>query len=153
MSVPILEFLATLSAGIFAGAALYITVAEHPARLLCDTRSAALQWAPSYKRATLMQAPLAVLSLVTGVLAWLFGAARLWLAAAVCIGLVVPFTLIVIMPTNRRLLEAGRDLASDQTRALLVRWGTLHAVRTWLSLAAFIVDLWLLAAVLISSPP
>jgi hypothetical protein len=144
--VQILEFLATLSAGIFAGAALYITVAEQPARLLCDTRSAALQWAPSYKRATWMQAPLAVLSLLTGVLAWMFGAGRLWLIAAVCIGLVVPFTLLVIMTTNNRLLEAGRDLASDETRALLVRWGALHAVRTWLSLMAFIADLWLLAA-------
>jgi Domain of unknown function (DUF1772) len=146
VTVHILEFLATLSAGIFAGAALYITVAEHPARLLCDTRSAALQWAPSYKRATLMQAPLAVVSLLTGVASWLLGAGRLWLAAAVCIGLVVPFTLVVIMSTNHRLLEAGRDLASDQTRTLLVRWGTLHAVRTWLSLVAFIADLWLLTA-------
>jgi Domain of unknown function (DUF1772) len=144
--VHIFEFLATLSAGIFAGAALYITVAEHPARLLCDTRCAALQWAPSYKRATWMQAPLAVLSLLTGVLAWLLGAGRLWLAAAACIGLVVPFTLTVIMPTNHRLLETNRDLGSDQTRVLLVRWGTLHAVRTWLSLTAFIVDLWLLTA-------
>jgi anthrone oxygenase-like protein len=146
MTVPILEFLATLAAGIFAGAALYINVAEHPARLLCETRAAALQWAPSYKRATLMQAPLALISLLAGALAWLFGAGALWLAAAISIGLVVPFTLIVIMPTNQRLLEAGRDLASDQTRLLLVRWGTLHAVRTWLSLIAFVLDLWSLAA-------
>jgi hypothetical protein len=146
VTIQILEFLATLSAGIFTGAALYITVAEHPARLLCDTRCAALQWAPSYKRATLLQAPLAVLSLLTGVLAWLFGAGRLWLIAAVCIGLVVPFTLLVIVRTNNRLLEAGRDLASDETRALLVRWGTLHAVRTWLSLMAFIADLSFLAS-------
>jgi hypothetical protein len=66
--------------------------------------------------------------------------------AAILIGLVVPFTFIVIMPTNRRLLENDRDWASEQTRLLLVRWGTLHAVRTWLSFAAFVVDLWLLSA-------
>jgi hypothetical protein len=146
VTAPIFEFLATLSAGVFAGAALYITVAEHPARLMCDTRTAALQWAPSYKCATLMQAPLAVLSLLSGVLAWALGARISWLAAAICIGLVVPFTLLVIMPTNHRLREAGRDLASDQTRELLVRWGMLHAVRTGLSVAAFVVDLWQLAA-------
>jgi hypothetical protein len=146
VTAPIFEFLAALFAGVFAGAALYITVAEHPARLMCDTRTAALQWAPSYKRATLMQAPLAVLSLLSGVLAWVLGAGISWLAAAICIGLVVPFTLLVIMPTNHRLLEAGRDLASEQTRELLVRWGMLHAVRTALSVAAFAVDLWLLAA-------
>jgi hypothetical protein len=59
--------------------------------------------------------------------------------------LVVPFTLTVIMATNQRLLETGRDLASAETRMLLVRWGRLHAVRTVLSLAAFAMDLWLLA--------
>jgi hypothetical protein len=62
------------------------------------------------------------------------------------IGSVVPFTLLVIMPTNQRLLEGNRDLASEQTRLLLVRWGNLHAVRTWLSLAAFVGDLCLLLA-------
>jgi hypothetical protein len=126
---------------------LYITVAEHPARLSCDTRTATSQWAPSYQRATLMQAPLAVLSLVSGTLAWLCGAGILWFCASILIGLVVPFTLLVIMPTNRGLLEPGRDLASPETRTLLIRWGSLHAVRTWLSLAAFVLDLWLLAMV------
>jgi hypothetical protein len=141
MALRLLEFLATLFAGIFAGAALYVTFAEHPARLSCDTRTAVSEWAPSYKRATVMQAPLAILSLASGVLAWLLGAGTTWLYAAIMIGLVVPFTLIVIMPTNQRLLE-NRDLTSDQTRLLLVRWGILHAVRTWLSLTAFVVDLW-----------
>ena len=141
----LLEFLATLFAGTFAGAALYINVAEHPARLACDTRTAALQWAPSYKRATLMQAPLAVASFACGAGAWFLGAGTLWLCAAILIGLVVPFTLLVISATNRQLLEAGRDLNSEGTRALLVRWGRLHAVRTLLSLAAFACDLWLLA--------
>ena len=146
MIVHLLEFLATLFAGTFAGAALYINVAEHPARLACDTRTAASQWAPSYKRATLMQAPLAVLSFVCGTVAWLFGAGIQWLCAAVLIGLVVPFTLLVIAGTNRQLLETGRDLSSDATRALLVRWGRLHAVRTLLSLGAFVWDLSLLGS-------
>jgi hypothetical protein len=34
------------------------------------------------------------------------------------IGAVVPFTLIVIMPTNHELLEPGRDLNSSETRRL-----------------------------------
>ena len=147
MALHLLEFIATLCAGIFAGAALYVTLAEHPARLSCDTRTAVSQWAPSYKRATLMQAPLAILSFLSGLLAWLLGAGIVWLYAAALIGLAVPFTLIVIMPTNQRLIEKDRDLASEQTRLLLVRWGALHAVRTWLSLAAFVIDLWLVTAV------
>jgi hypothetical protein len=94
-----------------------------------------------------MQAPLAILSFLSGLLAWFLGVGISWLYAAGLIGLVVPFTFMVIMPTNRRLLENDRDLASEQTRLLLVRWGTLHAVRTWLGLAAFVIDLWLVTAV------
>jgi hypothetical protein len=141
----ILSLVAVLAAALFAGAALYINVAEQPARLTLDTRSAAAQWAPSYLRATWMQAPLALVSLVCGVAVWLMGGGTGWLIAAVLIGLVVPFTLVVIMPTNKSLLLPGRDLDSPDTRALLARWGRLHTVRTALSLVATVLYLWLLS--------
>ena len=51
---------AILACALFAGAAVYINLVEHPARLSCGTEIAARQWAPSYKRATVMQASLAV---------------------------------------------------------------------------------------------
>jgi hypothetical protein len=136
MMLMLLKFIATFSAAVFAGAALYINVAEHPARMTLETQFAAAQWAPSYRRATWMQAPLALLSLATGVACWLLGAGRGWAIAAVLIGAVVPFTLFGIMPTNKALLAPGRDLASAETRRLLERWAKLHAVRTALSLAA-----------------
>ncbi len=140
-----MEFTATFCAALFAGAALYINLVEHPARMGLETRTAAMQWAPSYKRATWLQAPLALLSLLAGAAAWLLGAGAWWLVAALLIGFVVPFTFIVIMPTNHRLLDPGRDLASAETRALLERWGKLHAVRTAFSLMAAALYLWLLA--------
>lgn len=135
----ILEFVATLSSALFAGAAIYINLVEHPARMGCDTKIAAMVWAPSYKRATLMQASLAILSFLAGVAAWATGGGLLWLVAALLIGAVVPFTLIVIMPTNHQLLAPGRDLSSSETRALLEKWGRLHAVRSALSLAASVL--------------
>jgi len=138
------ELIAALCAALFAGAALYITVAEHPARMELATRIAALQWAPSYRRATWMQAPLALLSFLSGVVAWLVGAGTGWLVAAVLIGAVVPFTLIGIMPTNHKLLAPGRDLDSAETRMLLERWGHLHAVRTTLGVLAAVLYIWLL---------
>lgn len=142
-----LQFLAALSAALFAGAAIYINVAEHPARMDLDTRSAALQWAPSYKRATLMQAPLAIVSFLTGVGSWLLGGGLLWLVAALFIGAVVPVTFVVIMPTNRQLLAAERDLGSEETRQLLQRWGKLHGVRSIAGGIATMLMLWgLLAA-------
>jgi anthrone oxygenase-like protein len=144
--VRVLGVIAALTAALFAGAALYINVAEQPARLSLDTPSAAAQWAPSYQRATWMQAPLALVSLLCGMGVWLMGGGMGWLIAAVLIGLVVPFTFVGIMPTNRSLLLVGRDLASPETRDLLERWGRLHAVRTTLSLAATIEYMWVLSA-------
>jgi len=60
--LSVLKFIAVLAATLFAGAALYINVAEHPARMSLKTKSAAAEWAPSYRRATWMQAPLALLA-------------------------------------------------------------------------------------------
>ncbi len=136
-----LQFLAVLCCTLFAGAAIYINLVEHPARMGCDTKTAATVWAPSYKRATVMQAPLAALSFLAGVGAWLFSGGILWLIGAVLIGLVIPFTFIGVMPTNHQLLTPERDLSSIETRFLLVKWGRLHAVRSVLSLLASIVYL------------
>jgi Domain of unknown function (DUF1772) len=140
--LPALQFIATLSAALFAGAALYINVAEHPARMSIDTRSAAVQWAPSYRRATWMQAPLAIVSFLAGAGAWLASGGVLWLAAALLIGAVVPITFLVIMPTNRQLLAPGRELDSLETRVLLDRWGRLHAIRSAASAVATVLMLW-----------
>ena len=141
-----LKFIATFTAALFAGAALYVNLAEHPARMRLDTRAAAMQWAPSYARATWMQAPLALLSLVAGLGAWQLGGGIGWALAGLLIGAVVPFTFLGVMPTNRALLAPGRDLASMETRALLERWARLHAVRTVLSLVATVLYVWLALA-------
>jgi hypothetical protein len=140
------EFLAVLCAAIFAGAAVYVSLVEHPVRMGLDTRAAAVQWAPSYRRATLMQAPLAVLGFIASCVAWLLGGGVAWIIAGLLIGVVVPFTLIVIKPTNNALLASGRDLASADTRALLERWGKLHAVRSLLSVLATSIMLWQLVS-------
>jgi uncharacterized membrane protein len=87
-----------------------------------------------------------MVSLGCGIVVWLMGAGIAWMVAALMIGLVVPFTLLGIMPTNRALLSPGRDLGSPDTRALLEQWGRLHTVRTVLSLAATALYLWLLSA-------
>ena len=138
------QFICTFCAALFAGAALYINVAEHPARMGLETGVAAKQWASSYKRATWLQAPLALLGFAAGLVAWLQGASVVWLVAALLIGAVVPFTFIAVMRTNNKLLAPGRDLASPETRALLERWGKLHAVRTSFSLVATVLCIWLL---------
>jgi hypothetical protein len=123
----------------FTGAAVYISLVEHPARLSCGTEVAARQWAPSYQRAAVMQAALAILAGVGGVASWIHGEGAAWLWGGLMILAVVPFTLLVIRPTNDALLAPGLDPASAETRELLERWGRLHAVRSGLGLAASIV--------------
>lgn len=140
--IAILQFVATFATTVFAGAAVYVSLVEHPARMSCSTAIAATVWAPSYKRATLMQAPLAILGALSGALTWWLGSGVAWLAAAILIFLVVPFTLSVIMTTNQQLLDPGRELESAETRALLIQWGQLHAVRTVLGIAASVLMLW-----------
>jgi hypothetical protein len=88
-----------------------------------------------------MQVSLAVVATLCGLAQWLSGAGATWLAGSLLIFSVVPFTLVVILPTNNKLLEPGRDLGSEETRRLLETWGRLHAVRSLLSLAATLVYL------------
>ena len=135
------ESLAVLCSGLFAGAALYVSFVEHPARMQCGTALAITQFAPSYKRATVMQASLAAVGTLAAIAAWLMGAPAPWLIGGLLLGAVIPFTLIVILPTNKRLLDPSLDKNSQLAAQLLQRWATLHAVRSALSLASFLLFL------------
>jgi predicted signal transduction protein with EAL and GGDEF domain len=136
-----LLIVAIVCAGLFAGAAIYINAVEHPARLSCGTDLAVREFAPSYHRATVMQVPLAVIGCITGLSsAWLFGDA--WLAiGAILLIAVVPFTLVVILPTNKQLLDPRLDPRGERAAELLTRWGRLHATRSVLSSVAFLLFL------------
>ena len=119
----LLELIATLCAGLFGGAAIYISLVEHPAGLECGTALAISEFGPSYRRATVMQASLAALGLVASVGAWLEGRGLVVLITGLLLGLVVPFTLIVILPTNKGLLDPDLDRGSAEAAALLARGG------------------------------
>jgi Domain of unknown function (DUF1772) len=134
-----LKLMATIAAGLFSGASIYINLVEHPARIQCGTATAIAQWAPSYKRGAVMQASLAGIGLLTAITAWAFGNGVGWLIGGVLLGLVIPFTLIVILPTNRKLLSPTLDKGSPEAQRLLGRWGRLHAVRSVLSFCSFLV--------------
>lgn len=132
---------ATLATALFAGAATYVTLVEQPARLTCPAEVAITQWRPSYARATLMQASLAVAGTLLGIAAGMAGEGLVWVVAGFVLSAVVPFTLIVMWPTNKRLEDPALELSSAEARDLLGRWGHLHAVRTAISLAALLLML------------
>ena len=137
------EFVAVLSCSLFAGASAYINLVEHPARMECGVEVAATEFSPSYRRATVMQATLAAVGLVSSIAAWLAGTTFWWLGAGALLGSVIPFTLFVILPTNKQLLSPALDRGSAETDRLLARWGRLHAVRSILSGIALLLFLYL----------
>jgi hypothetical protein len=137
------EFIAVLSCSLFTGAAVYISFIEHPARMQCGVELAATEFAPSYRRATVMQATCAAFGLLSSIAAWLAGASVWWLIAGLLLGSVIPFTLIAILPTNKRLLSPTLDRRSVEAERLLERWGRLHAVRSVLSGLALLLFLYL----------
>src|SRR2546428_13935564 len=109
----------------------------------CGVEVAAAEFPPSYRRGSVMQAILAAVGLLSSIAAWLAGSTFWWAIAGVLLGSVIPFTLIVILPTNKQLLNPALDRRSVQTGRLLTRWGALHAVRSVLSALALLLFLYL----------
>ncbi|MFG1377631.1 DUF1772 domain-containing protein [Xanthobacter autotrophicus ATCC 700551] len=132
--------LALVVAALFTGAAFYINAVEQPARLALADGPALQQWKPAYRRGFAMQASLAVVGAVLGAIAFSRDGDWHWLAGGVLMLANWPYTLIGIMPTNRRLLAT--EEADDETRRLMTNWGHLHMVRTGLGALATLVFLW-----------
>jgi Domain of unknown function (DUF1772) len=136
--------LALVTAAMFTGAAIYVNVAEHPARLGLDDRSLLAEWKPSYKRGLAMQASLALLGTALAVLAYIAASDWRWLLGGVVLLANWPYTLLAIMPTNNAIMAIPVDAAGPEARRLIEMWGGLHAVRSALGAAASVIFLWAL---------
>ena len=136
------EQLALATAALFAGAAIYVNVAEQPARLSLEHKAMLAQWKPSYARGFSMQASLALASTMFGLLAFWMTRDWRWLAGAALIFANWPYTLFVILPVNKSLDAIPIDRADKESRRLIERWGLLHAARSLLGVAATLTYLW-----------
>jgi hypothetical protein len=138
----ILSIVALVLATLFAGAALYISLVEHPARLGLADGPLLAQWQPSYKRALPIQSGLAVAGGAAGLILGYLSADWRWFAGAILLLANWPFTLFVIMPVNKPLMAMRERDAGAESRAMLVRWGKLHNVRSALGAGTVLLYAW-----------
>ena len=141
-----LSIAALVFAALFAGAALYISLVEHPARLELADGPLLAQWQPSYKRALPIQSGLAVAGGSAGLIAGYFSADWRWFAGSILLLANWPFTLLIIMPVNKRLMAMPEREAGAESRTMLVQWGKLHNIRSALGAAAAMLFAWALAS-------
>ena len=134
--------LALTIAAVFTGAAIYINIAEQPARLQLDNRSLLAEWKPAYRRGYIMRASLAIVGGLFGLVTYLISPDWRWLLGALVLLVNWPYTIVVIMPTNHRLMNTPPGAATAETRRMIGRWGILHAGRSALGLAATLIFLW-----------
>jgi Domain of unknown function (DUF1772) len=131
--------LVLIVAAVFSGAAIYVNVVEQPARFGLEDRGLLGEWRASYKRGTMMQAPLALAGFALGLAAWWQTRDLLFLAGGIAMLANWPWTILVINPLNAVLMATEPEQAGAQTRALIAKWGRLHAVRTALGFIAVMV--------------
>jgi hypothetical protein len=107
----------------FAGASLYVTIVEQPARLALDDSSMMREWAPSDRRGFALLGGLALLAAISGLAAFGQGGDIRWLVGALIALASWPYTYFVIVPLNNRLLSAPGDADS---REIVTIWGQLE---------------------------
>lgn len=138
----IVEALTLMVTSGFAVTCAYINIVEQPARLPLVPTALLSQWRISYHRGTAMQLSLAILAAVLAVASYFSTRNIRWLGGAGCLLAIAPYTLLVVMPVNRRLSALTPDNADERVVPLVRSWGRRHAVRGALGFAAALLFLW-----------
>jgi len=139
-----IETISTLLAGLFAGAAVYIALVEHPARIDCGARQAQAEFGASYRRGSVFMGALLLGGVVSATGAWFISSRIWWLLGGCLLLALIPLTLVAILPINKSLLADRPDRDSDQVLSLLTRWGKWHRVRSLVGFLSFLIFLSLL---------
>lgn len=142
MIARLLPPLALVLAAVFFGIALYINLAEQPARLALEDAPLLAEWKVSFAVGFVLQGSLTIAAGLAGLGAW--WACRDWRLAAGGLLMLAnwPWTLVVIAPINAALLAILPEAAGPSSRALIEDWGFVHSGRTALSFVATGFFLW-----------
>ena len=130
--VPLLKIIATLTAAFFAGGGLFVSIVLYPA-IMMDLPSAVSQFGSMYRRAAPWQGSNAIVCLLATLIVSALTGDWWWVIGGILVGASIPFTLLVMMPVNNRLLDEKAPPTPDEAVSLLKHWGRLHWVRNILS--------------------
>lgn len=135
------ELIAVFASGTFFGAAIYISIAQHPASLDAGGAFPGTFFPFMYRRAAPMQILLALAGSIAGFIQWYLTSALVWLLGSLALISVIPITLIIIKPVNDVLLDKQTDPTALETLELLKTWGHQHWIRSIVSGVAFLIFL------------
>ncbi len=138
----LIEFFALFLCGTFFGAAVYISIAQHPATMKAGMPFAAKFFPPMYGLAAPMQIASAVGGTLAGVAQWFLGGSILWIVGAVLLLFVIPYTVLVLKPINDQLLDANSERTDSEIESLLNQWAPRHWIRSIASGLSFAIYLW-----------
>jgi len=138
----LVEFFALFLCGTFFGAAVYISIAQHPATMEAGIPVAEKFFPPMYKLAAPMQIASALGGTLAGLAQWFIEGGIFWLVGAVLLVLIIPYTVIVLKPINDQLLDTKSQRGPTETEYLLNQWAPRHWVRSVLSGLSFAVYIW-----------
>lgn len=134
----LVSIVAVAVAGLFTGGSLFISLVDVPARAALEPSIGREHFRQMYPRATVLQAPLAAGGAIAGWALYLVGGAAGALVCGLALSTVVVYTLVAIMPVNRRLMDSRVELSAVEVTSLLSQWSKKHAVRTVLGTTAYL---------------
>ncbi|HYA79822.1 MAG TPA: DUF1772 domain-containing protein [Methylocystis sp.] len=134
--------IALAAAGAFVGASLYVNYVEQPARMALDDDALAREWEPSDHRGFMVLAGLALLSALSGFIAFRELDDVRYLVGAILAISSWPYTYFAIVPLNNRILAliGGGDVRD--ARDVIKLWGRLEIGQTAIGLAAVAAYIW-----------
>ncbi len=122
-----------------AGAAVYVSLVEHPAIAEAGATLATGYLLFSQPRPVLYQGAFGVLGGLAGIVAGIVGSDFLWLAGGVMLMMSTLFQLVVVVPATRRVsLLDPMQQAADMPRRL-ARLSRINAIQSLGSLAALMI--------------
>ena len=139
MSVILFQKLALLTASFFFSDCLYISLIEHPARMLCTPEVALKQWQQSYPRAAILQVIFLFIGTISALISYFLIHDIAWLIGGAFLFINFPFTFVFLMPTNKKLLRTSDEKLA---KILLETWGKGHFIRTIFSFCGVLIMAW-----------